>query len=125
MSSVSHVREAIDEGEAKLRGQPVWHGVSVEFSMMETEGVHPDVDMNINGGGFLAPDDDIFSPTNVVVAKESLELEKLQHRLSVRDLATQFESGLAAAQAAAAKITEEKVNTFLASVIVASDLVSA
>ena len=117
MSSVSYVWEAIDEGEAKLRGQPVWHRVSAEFSTMETEGVHPDVDMNINGGGFLAPDVDIFSPNNVVVAKESLEL--------VRDLATQFESGLAAAQAAAAKITEEKVNTFLASEIVASDLVSA
>jgi hypothetical protein len=66
-------------------------------------------DVTLNGTGFHDQDDDTESPSKVVVAKEAAELEKLQRRLSVRDLTTQFESGQAAAKAAASKLAEEEV----------------
>lgn len=66
-------------------------------------------DVTVNGGDFHEHDEYTESPSKVVVAKEAAELEKLQNRLSVRDLATEFESGQAVAKAAAAKLAEEEV----------------
>ena len=66
-------------------------------------------DVTVNGGDFHEHDEYTESPSKVVVAKEAAELEKLQSRLSVRDLATEFESGQAVAKAAAAKLAEEEV----------------
>ena len=66
-------------------------------------------DVTLNGIGFHDQDDDTDSPSKMIVAKEAAELEKLQRRLSVRDLATQFESGQTAAKAAASKLAEEEV----------------
>jgi hypothetical protein len=65
-------------------------------------------DVTLNGTDFHDQDGDTDSPSKVVVAKEAVELEKLQKRLSVRDLATQFESGQAAAKAAASKLADEE-----------------
>lgn len=66
-------------------------------------------DVTLNGDHYNSQDDDMESPSKLLVAKEAAELEKLQRRLSVRDLATQFELGQAAAKAAAAKLAEEEV----------------
>lgn len=66
-------------------------------------------DVTLSRTGFHDQDDDTESPSKVVVAQEAVELEKLQRRLSVRDLATQFENGQAAATAAAAKLADEAV----------------
>ena len=66
-------------------------------------------DVTVNGRDFHEHDEYTESPSKVVVAKEAAELEKLQNRLSVRDLATEFESGQAVAKAAAAKLAEEEV----------------
>lgn len=68
-------------------------------------------DVTVHGGDFHEHDEFTESPSKVVVAKEAAELEKLQNRLSVRDLATEFESGQAVAKAAAAKLAEEEVIT--------------
>jgi len=74
-------------------------------------------DVTLNGTGFHDQDGDTDSPSKVVVAKEAVELEKLQKRLSVRDLATQFESGQAAAKAAASKLADEEVELLFINVI--------
>lgn len=52
--------------------------------------------------------DGVQSQARVLAGKEAADLELLERRLSVRDLATQFESG----QAAAAKLLEDEVCVF-------------
>jgi len=74
-------------------------------------------DVTFNGTGFHDQDGDTESPSKLIVAKETVELEKLQKRLSVRDLATQFESGQAAAKAAASKLADEEVELLLINVL--------
>lgn len=74
-------------------------------------------DVTLNGTSFHEQDGDNESPSKLVVAKEAGELEKLQRRLSVRDLATQFESGQAAAKAAASKLADEEVQLLIIHVI--------
>jgi hypothetical protein len=53
--------------------------------------------------------DGVQSQARVLADKEAADLELLERRLSVRDLATQFESGQAAA---AAKLLEDEVCVF-------------
>lgn len=64
------------------------------------------------GTGFdtMDDDEDLTSPspsTRQIVAKESAGLAELHRRFSVRDLASKFEKGQAAAQAAVQKLSDE------------------